>query len=64
MRKSYLAGKCVTNWDDHEQSPLTAPSARPLSFYADRIILSDQSGSSQGFLLHKMPTRDPTGRSS
>jgi proteasome lid subunit RPN8/RPN11 len=50
----------VTNWDDHEQSPLTAPNARPLSFYLDRIILRDQSGSSQGFLLHNHPSGDPT----
>jgi DNA repair protein RadC len=50
----------VSERDHHEQAPLTAPNARPLSSRKRLKININQCASSHGVLLHNHPSGDPT----
>jgi proteasome lid subunit RPN8/RPN11 len=60
VRRQYLMGRKRTERDDHEQAPLTAPNARPLSSRKKSKTNITQCGSSHGVLLHNHPSGDPT----
>ena len=50
----------MTQRDNHEQAPLAAPSARPLSYHIPQKIALYQRVNSPGFIVHNHPSGDPT----
>jgi DNA repair protein RadC len=55
-----LARSSAVQRDDHEQTRLTAPNARPLSPRLSIKVKRDQCSSSHDLLLHNHPSGDPT----
>ena len=55
-----MARTGVTQRDDHEQTSVTTPNARPLSYRSSAKVKQDLYASSRDLLLHNHPSGDPT----